>query len=157
MPAPPPPLAAAYGCDVPAAALTRHLAPERAVPTSLALGALFGCAMVALVDPDGGPYPVCPTRALLGIDCPACGTLRGLHALSRGRFADALDHNLLLLLAVPIGALVWWHWLRAALGRHRRPVAMPRWTVPALILLAAVFAVARNLPMDSLSWLDSAA
>lgn len=143
---------------MPAAVLTRHLGPERAVPASLAIGALCGCALVALVDPaNGGLYPVCPTRALLGIDCPACGTLRGLHALGRGRIVEALDHNLLLFLAVPIGALVWWYWLRAALGRPSRPIATPHWAIPALIVVAAVFAVARNLPIQSLSWLDSAA
>lgn len=143
---------------MPVAALTRQLGPERAAPATLAIGALCGCALVALVDPgEGGLYPVCPTRALLGIDCPACGTLRGLHALSRGHLATALNHNLLLLVAVPIGAVVWWRWVRAALGRSPLPLAAPRWLLPAVIMVAAAYAVTRNLPIESLSWLDSAA
>jgi Protein of unknown function (DUF2752) len=141
-----------------AAVLSRRLGPERAVPAALAIGAVCGCALIALVDPtEGGPYPVCPTRALLGIDCPACGTLRGLHSLSRGRVGQALDHNLLLLLAVPIGAVLWWHWVRAAMGRPLRSVIVPRWVVPGVVVLATVFAVTRNLPIEGLAWLDSAA
>jgi len=139
-----------------------QLAPDRRHAASLAAGALLGCALLALVDPDeSGPYPPCPTQALLGLDCPACGTLRGVHALSRGRIVEALDHNLLLLLAAPIGLLVWLGWVRAALGRP--PIVtldarrVPRWTVPALALLAGAFAILRNLPLEGLAWLGSAA
>jgi hypothetical protein len=140
------------------AVLSRHLGTERAVSASMAIGAVCGCALVALVDPgDGGPYPTCPTRALLGIDCPACGTLRGLHALSRGRLGEALDHNVLLLVAVPIGAVVWWRWLRAAAGRPPRAVTLPRGALPVVVAVATVFAICRNLPLQGLSWLDSAA
>lgn len=141
-----------------AAVLSRRLGTERAVPATMALGAVCGCAFIALVDPnEAGRYPVCPTRALLGIDCPACGTLRGLHALSRGHLATALNHNVLLLLAVPIGTVIWWRWVMTALGRPVSERELPSWAVPAAIVVATVFAVARNLPIHSLSWLDSAA
>jgi Protein of unknown function (DUF2752) len=148
----------AYGGGVLAALLSRRVGPDRAVPARLALGALCGCALIALVDPnESGRYPTCPTRALLGIDCPVCGTLRGLHSLSRGRIAEALNHNLLLLVAVPVGLVVWWRWLRRSLGRPVRAVAMPRWVVPAAVVTAAVFMVVRNLDVAPLTWLDSAA
>lgn len=118
---------------------------------------MAGCALIALVDPDeGGRYPSCPTRALLGIDCPACGTLRGLHALSRGRPGVALDHNVLLVLAVPVGIVLWLGWVRSALGRPARSSPrrqLPGWTVPAVVVLATLFTVARNLP--AFSWLAS--
>ncbi len=145
------------------AVLGRRLGPERAVPASMAIGAVAGCALVALVDPnEGGRYPTCPTRALLGIDCPACGTLRGLHALSRGRVGLALDHNVLLALAVPVGLVVWWSWVRSALGLPVRAVAapgwtVPRWIVPVTVTVAVAFTVLRNLPVASLEWLGSGA
>ena len=139
-----------------AAALTRRIGPERATPASLAVGAMCGCVLVALVDPnDGGRYPACPTRALLGVDCPACGTLRGLHAISRGQLARALDHNILLLLAVPIGVAVWLQWVRSALGRPARAVSLPGWAIPCLLVVAVVFTVLRNLPGGHLGWLGS--
>lgn len=138
--------------------VTRRLGPERAVPAGLALGAVASCLLVALVDPnDGGPYPTCPTRALLGLDCPACGTLRGVHALSRGQVATALDHNLLLVLAVPFGVVVWWRWVRSALGRPARSRSVPRWAIATAVALALVFTLMRNTAGGPWGWLDSSA
>jgi hypothetical protein len=150
--------AVVYRCTVPAAALARRLGAERATAASLAVGAMCGCALIALVDPnEGGRYPTCPTRALLGIDCPACGTLRGLHALSRGQVARALDHNLLLLAAVPIGLTVWWRWARSAMGWPVRQLVTPDWVLPAAVGVAAAFTVVRNLDLSTLAWLGSGA
>lgn len=142
---------------MPEAALAIRVAPDRRTAASLAAGALGACALLALVDPDDGGYPLCPTKALLGIDCPACGTLRGLHALSRGRIGEALDHNLLLLVAVPVGLLVWWGWAAAALGRPRTAVRVPRWLAPMAVGVALGFTILRNLPGGPLGWLASGA
>lgn len=139
-----------------ATALSRRIGPERAASGALALGALAGCALVAAVAPDpDGPYPVCPTRSLFDIDCPACGTLRGLHALSRGQVGAAVSHNVLLLVAVPIGAAMWLCWAATAVGRPLEPPAVPRWAVPALLLAGVVFTVVRNLPQPAFAWLGS--
>jgi hypothetical protein len=146
----------AYGEIVLTGVLTRRLAPERATPAALAIGAVGACALVALVDPnEGGRYPACPTRALLGIDCPACGTLRGIHALTRGQIGTALDHNLLLALAVPVGIVVWWRWVRGSLGLATRPLTRPDWAIPVLVVVATAFAIARNLPFEAVAWLAS--
>lgn len=143
---------------MPLAALDRRLGEGRAVPASLALGAVCAGAVVALVDPDGGgPFPTCPTRALLGVDCPVCGTLRGMHALSRGRLVEALDHNLLLLVAVPVGLVAWWGWVRAAVGTPVPARTEPRWAIGVAIVVAAAFGVVRNLPLEGLGWLGSGA
>lgn len=152
---------AAYGCGVSnRALLARPLvgtSTERTRSAALAVGSLGACAVLALVDPEtSGRYPVCPTRAALGIDCPACGTLRGLHALSRGHLGQALDHNVLLLVAVPIGLLLWWQWVRTAVGRPARRSEIPDWVVPATVAVAAIFMIVRNLPIHGLRWLDSA-
>lgn len=123
-----------------------------------ALGGLGACTLVAVVDPSGtAPYPVCPTAALLGWDCPACGTLRGLHALSRGRFADALDHNLLLLVAVPLAAVVWWGWVRHAAGRPARGFRWPAWASIMVVAVTVTFGILRNVPFAAIGWLGSSA
>jgi hypothetical protein len=140
------------------AQVVRVAGPDRTRAASLALGAVAGCAVLAAADPEeGGLYPRCPTQLLLGFDCPACGTLRGLHSLSRGRVGQALDHNLLLLVAVPLAVLVWLALAGQALGREVRVPAPPRWAVPALVVLAVLFTVARNLGPGGLAWLDSGA
>lgn len=134
-----------------------ELALSRLHAASLAAGTLAGCALLAVVDPnEGGPYPSCPTQVLLGLDCPACGTLRGTHALLRGRVAQALDHNLLLLVAAPVAALVWLGWVARAVGRPWSAPRLPGWAVPAAIAAALVFAVVRNIAPPGLGWLDSA-
>ena len=132
------------------------IGPVRAA--HLAVGSVAACAAVALVDPsDGGPYPRCPTAVLLGWDCPACGTLRGVHALTQGRVVDALDHNLLLAVAVPLAAVVWWRWAREALGRPVRPFHWPAAGTIMVIVVSVTFALLRNVPIAALSWLDSTA
>jgi hypothetical protein len=44
--------------------------------------------------------PVCPTNALLGIDCPGCGSLRMIHSLRHGDPVSALRFNALALVAL---------------------------------------------------------
>ncbi|HEX4866721.1 MAG TPA: DUF2752 domain-containing protein [Acidimicrobiales bacterium] len=140
------------------AVVARRLGPDRGRAATLAGAAVAGCALLAVVDPnEPGRYPLCPTAALFGLDCPACGTLRGLHSLTRGRIVEALDHNLLLLVAVPLGAWAWVGLVRQAQGRPWTPPALPRWGLPVLAVLLVVFAVVRNLGLAGLTWLDSAA
>lgn len=129
----------------------------RTQAAQLAAGSLAACAVVALVDPsDSGRYPTCPTAALLGWDCPACGMLRGVHALTRGRILDALDHNLLLALAVPVAVAVWVRWVLQALGRPPRTFRMPAGALMMVVVGSALFSLLRNVPVSALSWLDSA-
>lgn len=111
---------------------------------------------VALSDPSGSRlFPPCPSRTLLGLDCPACGGLRGTHDLLGGRIGDALDHNLLLpglLLALAAGLAIW---LAPLAGRAVPAWRPPRWLTGAAVGVLAAFTVARNLPVDALTFLAS--
>ncbi|GAB2926246.1 DUF2752 domain-containing protein [Rhodococcus aerolatus] len=118
-------------------------------PLATAAVAVAGCAAVAVADPTtpGGISPVCPTRALLGIDCPLCGTLRAVHALLHLDPAAALRFNAVGVLGLLLLALGWVSWtVGAATGRPVLPaagVAGLRRGVP--VVLAAWFVV-RLLP-----------
>ena len=103
---------------------------------------------VFLMDPDkGGAYPLCPSKVLFGIDCPACGGLRGTNALLHGRIGEALDHNLLLPLLLAAIAVGFGSWtLPPLLGRPAWHVRLPRWLTATLIVVVVAFTVARNLP-----------
>jgi hypothetical protein len=119
-------------------------------------GAAVATAYVGLVDPSrGGTYPVCPSRLLLGLDCPACGGLRGTHDLLHGDVVGALGHNLLLpgFLAVLGVALALW--LRPLVGRPPGALAIPRWATVAAVPIVAAFTVLRNLPLAPLDFLAS--
>ena len=112
--------------------------------------ALAGCALVFAVDPnEPGHYPVCPTRALLGIDCPGCGLMRGTHDLLHGNIAGAVDHNILIPVLVPLVLLLWMGWLKRASTGIRPAVTRAKFRrrnrllVIGLMLLLA-FGIIRN-------------
>ena len=140
-----------------ATSATAAAAPHRPWGRLAGLGAVAALsAYVGLVDPaEGGVFPVCPTRTVLGLDCPGCGALRGTHDLLRGDVVAALDHNLLLplLLALPALALVLW--LRPLVGLPEQRLRVPRAVLVAGLTLAVAFAVLRNLPVAGLEFLAS--
>jgi hypothetical protein len=120
-------------------------------PVLVAASAVVVCAVVWLGDPTtpGGPLPVCPTRLLLGFDCPGCGTLRMLYALLHGDLAAAARYNALtlaaLLLAVPVYAV--WTYGRVR-GRRTLRWHGTRWAMPVVIVLTLAWFVVRNLPFS---------
>lgn len=120
-------------------------------------GALALVTYVGLVDPDrGGAYPLCPSRRLLGLDCPGCGGLRGTHALLHGRVVEALDHNLLLPVILAVAAAAFALWLLPLAGRPARTLRLPRWAVIGACVVGGAFALLRNLPVSGLEFLASA-
>lgn len=118
-----------------------------------ALGYLFA------VDPnEPGHYPLCPTKALLGIDCPGCGCMRGLYALTHGDLAGAADHNLLLLLAVPFAVVLWVRWLMRAWRGVSPAVSMRTFRLRnRLMIIALVAILAFGVVRNFVPYLDSAA
>lgn len=112
-----------------------------------ALAAALATGYVWAVEPGaGGLYPVCPTQALLGIDCPACGGLRGSHALLRGDLSAAADHNIALIVMIPALAVLWFRWLAASWSGAA--VAVPRRSTGrvliGVLIAITIFGIVRN-------------
>ncbi|MDX3515996.1 DUF2752 domain-containing protein [Streptomyces caniscabiei] len=111
------------------------------------LGALLLAAVAlatALADPaQQGPFPACPFRAVTGLDCPGCGSLRALHQLTHGHVVAAADYNALLLAFLPVAAGVW---LRVVTSRSR-PRHLPVWWGRAVLAVLFLWTVVRNLPV----------
>jgi hypothetical protein len=121
-------------------------------------GGLFVTGYVAMVDPqEGGAYPICPSRVLLGIDCPFCGGLRGTHDILHGHIGEALDHNLLLPAYLAVIAVMAGLYLLPIIGRPARRLNVPRWAIQSAVVVMVAFMVVRNLPMDGLRFLRSGA
>jgi Protein of unknown function (DUF2752) len=126
-------------------------ARARALGPPLAVVAAAGacCGIVLWGDPTtpGGPLPVCPTKALLGIDCPGCGSMRMLYSLLHGDLPAALHYN-----AVSLVALVLCGWSLAVWalgrwrGRHVRSWLHWRGTPLAFGVVFVTWFVIRNLP-----------
>lgn len=134
-------------------------------------------------DPHtSGSWGVCPFKLLTGgLDCPGCGGLRAVNDLTNLDLAGAASSNLLFVVLIPVIVVAWVVWLRRAWigsspgeaprdqppGPHgtqtgartgaqrRRPAWWPSGQLLgiALMVAAAVFTVARNLPAGS--WLAS--
>ncbi len=130
---------------------TRSRPRRLLAPAATIVGTAGVLGYLALVNPsEPGHYPLCPTNALLGVDCPGCGMLRGTHALLTGDVPRALDHNLLLVALVPLALVLLVRWARQAWRGVVPPVSArafrfrTRVIVVSLVLIL-VFGVLRNL------------
>jgi hypothetical protein len=105
--------------------------------------------LLALVDPNQpGHYPTCPVKALTGLDCPGCGSLRALHDLAHGNVMGALGHNVLLVVWLPVVVLAGMRW---ATGRTLQAWLLARHTGWAAFAVVTCWAVLRNLPFPFLA------
>jgi hypothetical protein len=112
-----------------------------------------GVVGVAATRAVGLPLPPCPLRALTGIPCPGCGAGRAISAMLDGDVIAAVDHNVLVPLAL---ALIVWSAI-AAVSRG----AGARWWDPlalrsaSLVTAATIgtFSLLRLLPWGPTAWL----
>ena len=100
-----------------------------------------------------GVVPGCPIKVLIGIDCPACGSVRCVEALVNGRVGTALDQNLLTTSLLASGAIFLILWL--VIG----PALWEKLDLQRLLQLVAVatlvFWVSRLAPWAVGEWLSS--
>ena len=113
---------------------------------ALATCALAGAGYLAVADPHDphAVMPVCPTKLVTGLDCPACGGLRLVHDLLRGQLGAAAHDNLFLLLISPLLIA-----LAARAAREAWRGTQPRLSRRVGFTIAAAAAcwmVVRNLP-----------
>ena len=127
----------------------RRLAPPLAAGGLAAIGALA----LRVRDPhEGGSWGFCPI-ALLGLACPACGSLRAVNDLTHLDLGAAASSNLLLVLVLPVALALWGRRLVALWrgGSAAAPLAVPGAVWVAVGVLVAAFTLARNLPLGA--WL----
>ena len=116
-------------------------------PLLAAGGLLAATALVAAVDPHRpGHYPLCPFRAMTGLDCPLCGSLRATHDLAHGQVVTAASENVLLVLAAPLLAVGWLLWLRRSWSGGRTGVVATTRGQLLVVAVLVVFMVVRNTP-----------
>lgn len=121
--------------------LPRHRVSE---PGDAAVAAsILGVAAVAVrfAPPGAGSiYPPCPFHWATGWQCPGCGSLRALHALTDGDLTRAWSLNPLFVIFLGTLAAV----LLLGAARVRMP-AIPTAAYRAIPAVIVVFWVARNL------------
>lgn len=91
----------------------------------------------------------CVFRLFTGLYCPGCGTMRAAVALLGGNFALAARYNPLLLVFAPVLLALVCGEVWGYLSGHGTPRVLKKIELPlcaALVALAVVFTVLRNLP-----------
>jgi Protein of unknown function (DUF2752) len=118
-------------------------------PLLVAASSTLVCAAIWMGDPTtpNGPLPVCPTKALLGIDCPGCGSLRMLYSVMHGNLPAAARFNALGLAALVllVSAYLTWTYGRVV-GRRIGSWQHNRWSAVVTLALVVAWFVVRNLP-----------
>ena len=105
-----------------------------------------GLAYLAVADPHDPsvPMPLCPTKLVTHLDCPACGGLRMVASLLRGDFARAVRDNAFLLVALPVALVLFGRWAWAGWrGEIWRLPARLAW---GFLGVALGWMLVRNLP-----------
>lgn len=118
-------------------------------PAIVGVLAVAGCAYLGVENPNdpNSLLPRCPTKLLTGLDCPACGGLRMVRALTGGQWSAALHANLFLLALTPLALLVWVRWFAAGLTGGSYQPRISKRTALVLLVVALVWMVVRNLPV----------
>lgn len=145
--------------DVPERIDSRPLLRRIAAPVAVGLGTVAALGYLFAVDPnEPGHYPLCPTQALLGVDCPGCGLTRATYALLHGDVPTALDHNVLVIAIWIAGIAGWTLWLvRAVQGRTPARTARASALQSRLAMLALVGLVAFGIVRNFVPYLGSGA
>ncbi|PRY33712.1 DUF2752 domain-containing protein [Umezawaea tangerina] len=116
-------------------------------PTAAAVAAAAGAVVLLFADPTkpGSWLPRCPFNWLTGLDCPACGSTRMVHALLHGDLPAAWHYNAVMLVAgLPVLAWLWFRWFRASSSGVPTP-PLPRRTTTTILVVATTWMITRNL------------
>ncbi|MEQ7009638.1 DUF2752 domain-containing protein [Actinopolymorpha sp. B17G11] len=130
--------------------------PPASVLAGMAVAALGGLSIAGIYSWSGGTLRIpCLLRSTTGLACPFCGTTRMVAALLHGDLTSALLFNAPVLVAATVAGYVWMSWVLERHGNRRLRLPRPRLTpvgrhrlTGALIGLAVVFMVVRNLPWE---------
>ncbi|WP_285751675.1 DUF2752 domain-containing protein [Lentzea sp. NBRC 105346] len=116
-------------------------------PLMVFAAAAAGCGVLMFVNPNSPDswLPRCPFNWLTGLDCPACGSTRMVHALLHGDVVAAWHFNAVMLVAgLPLMAWLWLRWFNASRkGEKQKPV--PKSVGVTVLATGLVWMVVRNL------------
>ena len=121
---------------------------SRWIITGAVLLLVTGTAVLLAFEPgESGLFPPCPFRAVAGLYCPGCGTLRGLHQLLNGNLLQAFGFNPLMVLSLPFVGYSLLSSAVSGLSRRRMPeVFIPANWIWMLLGVIVLFWVLRNVP-----------
>ncbi len=124
--------------------------PKRIIWSRAALAILAGAALATLylfTVERTGFMPRCLFKQLTGWSCPGCGSQRALHAITEGKFMEALGYNYMLPFTIAFVALCGMHWILP--DNLRIEKAYRKLTSPAslyvILGIVATWTILRNI------------
>ena len=96
-------------------------------------------------------YPPCIMKKLTGYDCAGCGSARACYQLLHGNILKAADHNILLVLLLPVITTGIIFFFTGRFATTWRKINRPAF----FLLLIACFWILRNIPYAPFIWLHS--
>lgn len=113
--------------------------------SAVTAGAAAALCILAFVPPESVGYDICFSRRVLHFSCAGCGATRATYALLHGEIREAFRMNALYVAALPVLFYAWFVAGQHAFGaRHPLPL-FGRWSIPAVLIVIAVFTVLRNV------------
>ena len=106
----------------------------------------LGATYLYFFNPASGTgYPACPFRMITGLQCPGCGSLRGLHQLLHGHPLATFKLNPLLVLTLPFLLFMLFLGTQAAItGRPATKQFIPANYIWAFLGVVVFFWIFRN-------------
>ena len=99
-------------------------------------------------------YPSSPFRALTGLYCPGCGTLRGLHQLLHGHLITAFGLNPLMVISLPFLICSYINYgFEAIKGKPLLKIFIPPQWIWFLLQAIIAYWIVRNIPFHPFSLL----
>lgn len=88
----------------------------------------------------------CYFHALTGLYCPACGGLRATHYLLHGKFYEALDANLLIVIFIPILIyLLFYNFTLFVFNKETPKIPTGKFAITLGFVILLTFGILRNL------------
>ena len=112
--------------------------------------AILSCAIIVLYIANPAEYfwmPKCPTKIILGIDCPGCGIQRAIHAFLHGHIKEAMGYNLFLAVALPylIAVLLCSVLRNGRLRQKLQKIVESKWLTQGYVILFFIWFIVRNI------------
>lgn len=92
-------------------------------------------------------FPQCPSKLLLALDCPGCGSQRAVHQLLNGHLLSALTYNPLFVIYLPyvaLGFLIRFFSTERLLIQKVYRLLYGRWASIISLIAIITFTIVRN-------------
>jgi hypothetical protein len=111
--------------------------------------------LLLVLDPGAsGLFPRCVFHEVTGLHCFGCGGQRAVDAVLGGNVVQALSHNALVVLLLPVLFYSWFKLGMRRLGALALPDIYIKSTwIWGLVIAVALFGILRNLAVNPFTWL----